>query len=245
MQVSQGNKLSTLRSVQNFITDNADKLGTIPQSGAVKKLDEAVGILTAHANEQNSSQRSKTDASATHQTTRQTLLRKHMAPIARTAKVELPNTRVTQPLRMPKTKPTTEQLAAAANGMAEAAAPYAAQFIAAGLPLDFIAQLKDATQAMLNSVATQKDKVGQAVAATSGLVRSLPTARRIVQQLDAFVRNALEEDTTLLDKWNQLKRVPQIGGRRATADPVTPANPVVASIEPTTPVATPNSGAAA
>jgi alkanesulfonate monooxygenase SsuD/methylene tetrahydromethanopterin reductase-like flavin-dependent oxidoreductase (luciferase family) len=64
-----------------------------------------------------------------------------MAPVARIARADLPNTPEFRPLRMPRGRITPEKLAAAGSGMAQAAARYTDTFVAAGLSPDFVAQL--------------------------------------------------------------------------------------------------------
>ena len=79
-----------------------------------------------------------------------------MAPIARIAKVRLPDTPELAALRMPRGRPTILGLAAHAEGMAAAAAPFTDVFVAAGLPADFIVQLHTAVDAMLEPVNVRK-----------------------------------------------------------------------------------------
>ena len=75
-----------------------------------------------------------------------------MAPIAKIAAAELPDTPELEPLRMPQDHPSIERLRAAALGMAKAAEPYAAVFIEAALPPDFIQRLIDAANTTVATV---------------------------------------------------------------------------------------------
>jgi hypothetical protein len=228
MQTSQGSVLESLQAVQTFLTDNADKLGAVVKTGARQKLDDAIVELTTHAEEQQGSHLAAQGNTQEKRSLQLVLRRDHMAPIARIARADLPPTPAVEPLKMPKGRPTAARLAALADGMANAATPFADTFISAGLPTDFIAQLRAATTAMVASVAERNQNRGKRGGATTGLKQKLGRARRIVHVLDAFIQTALKDDQALLSSWNIVKRV-----RRNTNRPATPATP------PVTPPVTP------
>jgi hypothetical protein len=148
-----------------------------------------------------------------------------MAPISRIARSDLPQTAVIQPLRMPQGKPTVEKLSMLATGMAQAAIPFSAVFIAAGLPTDFIARLEAAAAAMESSVDDREQSRGRRNGATKGLKSKLAAGRKIVHILDAFVNTALKDDLPLLAHWDAIKRV-QLVGRSASPKTGTQSNPL-------------------
>jgi hypothetical protein len=228
MQTTQGSVLESLHSVQTFLTENADKLGDVVKTGARQKLDDAIAELTTHAEEQQGSHLAAQGNTQEKRSFELVLRRDHMAPIARIARAELPPTPAVEPLKMPKGRPTVARLAALADGMANAATPFADTFISAGLPADFIAQLRAASTAMVASVAERNQNRGKRGGATTGLKQKLGRARRIVHVLDAFIQTALKDDQVLLSSWNIVKRV-----RRNTNRPTTPTTP------PVTPTVTP------
>jgi len=232
MQTTQGSVLESLQAVQTFLTDNADRLAGVVKTGARQKLDEAIAELTTHAEEQQGSHLAAQGNTQEKRNLQLVLRRDHMAPIARIARAELPPTPAVEPLKMPKGRPTVARLAALADGMANAAAPFADTFISAGLPTDFIAQLRAATTAMVAAVAERNQNRGKRGGATTGLKQKLGRARRIVHVLDAFVQTALKDDQVLLSSWNIVKRV-----RRNTNRPATPAAPP--ATPPTVPPSTP------
>jgi len=232
MQTTQGSVLESLQAVQTFLTDNADRLAGVVKTGARQKLDEAIAELTTHAEEQQGSHLAAQGNTQEKRNLQLVLRRDHMAPIARIARAELPPTPAVEPLKMPKGRPTVARLAALADGMANAAAPFADTFISAGLPTDFIAQLRAATTAMVAAVAERNQNRGKRGGATTGLKQKLGRARRIVHVLDAFIQTALKDDQVLLSSWNIVKRV-----RRNTNRPATPAAPP--GTPPTTPPVTP------
>ena len=232
MQTTQGSVLESLQAVQTFLTDNADRLAGVVKTGARQKLDEAIAELTTHAEEQQGSHLAAQGNTQEKRNLQLVLRRDHMAPIARIARAELPPTPAVEPLRMPKGRPTVARLAALADGMANAAAPFADTFISAGLPTDFIAQLRAATTALVAAVAERNQNRGKRGGATTGLKQKLGRARRIVHVLDAFIQTALKDDQVLLSSWNIVKRV-----RRNTNRPATPAAPP--ATPPTAPPSTP------
>jgi hypothetical protein len=128
---------------------------------------------------------------------------------------------------MPNARANVEQLVAAARGMATAAAPHAATFIAAGLPADFIAQLERVSDAMLTARRERAQSIGRASGATTSLRTKLAAARHIVHALDALVCTSVKDNPTLLANWNQVKRVQKVRSRPASV--TTPAEVVAVS----------------
>ena len=233
MQTRQGNTVRSLRAVEDFLDDIAAKFPDIATSGARKTLGGAIATLSAHATDQSGSTISAQSGTKKTRALRAVLRGNYMAPISRIARAELPNTQELLPLRAPRGNPTTEKLAVAARGMAQAAAPHADVFISAGLPPDFIARLNAASDAMLQSIDQRSKNQGRTSGATKGLSATLRVARQTVHILDSFVRVALADEPALLANWNRIKRV-QHSRVSTTAAPATPvAVPAVAqSITP-------------
>jgi hypothetical protein len=158
---------------------------------------------------------------------RRALVRDHLTPIARIARVALAETPALEALRLPRGRPTAERLAAAAHGMAEAATPYAEVFLAAGLAADFLGQLHGAADALLASLDHRARSRGRRTGATEGLRATLSAGRRLVHVLDAFVQTALVDNPALLAGWDATKRVQRLPGRRRTATTTVAAIPEV------------------
>ena len=218
MRTTQGSVLQSLRAVQAFIDANAAHLGDVPQSGARKKLDHAIEELSSHAAVQTGSFLQAKGSTQRQRALRKVLLRDHMAPIARIAAADLPDTPAVRPLRMPKGKPTAEKLSAAAYGMGEAAAKFSDTFTSAGLPSDFVIKLTGAADAMLAALGDRTQSRGQRKGATTGLKTKLSHGRKIVGVLDAFIKSALKDNAALLAEWNTVKRVQGIPTRPGSED---------------------------
>jgi hypothetical protein len=239
MRTSQGSGLQSLRAVQAFLDANAAVLGTIPTSGARKRLDDIVTALDAHADTQSGSSLAAKGATQKQYALRLTLLRDHMAPIAKIAAAELPDTPEMQPLRMPRGRPSAERLKALAYGMATAATPWADTFVNAGLPEDFIAQLTAAADAMLGTVGDRRQSRATRAAATKGLKTLLSKGRKVVHVLDAMVKRALAKDAPRLTAWNTAKRVQLVpGGGQTAPAPQPPAAPAGSAPAPASSPAT-------
>jgi hypothetical protein len=213
MRTVQGNVFQSLRAVAAFLDANASAFPNVVASGSRKRLDEIIAALSNHVATQSGSELASQGATRTHHALRRALVRDHMTPVARIARLERAALPVLTPFRIPNARPTAERLAAAAYGMAEAAAEYSTVFVAAGLPDDFIERLTAAADAMLASLDDRTQSRGARGGATQGLKTRLAEGRRIVAVLDALVTTALRDDPALLASWNVVKRVKHHGAR--------------------------------
>jgi hypothetical protein len=232
MQTKQGAVLESLRAVNTFLDEKADLLGDVVHTGVRRKLADALAELDTHATDQTAGSFVAQGATKRKYVLARRLRRRHMTPIARIARVELPHTPDLEPLKMPKGRPTPERLVAHADGMAKTAAPFAETFIAAGLPSDFIARLNAASGELRAAVTERTQNRGKQSGATTALKHQLSSARKLVHVLDAFVQTALEDDDALLASWNVVKRVRRIASQpKAPVAEVTPiAMPALAAV---------------
>ena len=217
METRQGTILRTLRNAQQFIADHAAALGAIVTSGARQDLDASIADLDGHARTQSGQATVARGKTREHHALRAQLLQEHMAPISRIARIKLAKVPNVQALRMPRGKPTSETLVAAAKGMADAAAPYAAIFTNAGLAADFREQLVTAADAVLLPVTDRAQHTAKVKGATSGLRTRVVTARQVLHVLDALVRIAVKDDRALLDAWTGVSTVPRLAVPSAAA----------------------------
>lgn len=223
MRTVQGSAFRALRAVQAFLDANATALAGVVSSGARKRLDDVIVALDGHAGLQSGSNLAARSATQTQRALREALLRDHMAPIAKIAASELPDSPELEPLRLPLGDPSPERLWALATGMAAAAAQHADVFTTAGLPPDFAAQLNTAADAMLASVDQREQSRATRIGATQGIKTLLSTGRKIVHALDALVKSVLKSDPPLLAAWLVAKRVKLVPGGQPASDPTPPA----------------------
>ena len=227
MKTTQGNVLFSLRNVQGFLHDHAERLAAVLDNVMTKRLNDAIVTLSGHATDQVQSLIDAKSTTQTQEALRTELIQFHMAPINRIAKLELGNTPELTPFLMPKGKPTIEKLKTYADGMSAAAVKYSATFIAAGLPADFITQLDDVAAAMVQAQSVRARKGAARQGATTSLQAMLTTARKIVHALDPLVRKVIGKDPGLLKNWKVAKRVPRTGSTATPGAPATPAAPAI------------------
>jgi hypothetical protein len=237
MQTVQGNMLQSLRNVEVFLEQNANRLDGVVQSDVRQRLTDAVAALQGHVSAQSDGTFGAKGATQKHQALRRALVRDHMLPIARIAAADLPDTPEVQPLKMPKGGPSVQRLAAAAYGMAETAARFSDVFTRATLPPDFGARLTAAADQMILSIGERTKSRLVRRRATEGLRTSLAAGRKIVGVLDALLRSKLQDDVNLLAAWESAKRVQQVGAGRPSAATTIPTVPVTPTA-PTAPTST-------
>lgn len=214
MQLTDAYRLTALRHARQFLADHADRLAPVTQTGAARRLDAVLADLSALVNEQAAATIQARVATQRLHALRRRLIEDHLAPITSIAHVDLAGTPELAPFRLPRRTTPVERLAGMAHGMAEAAAPHAAIFIAAGLPPDFIDRLGAAVDALVEA-RTDRDSCRNRVrGATAGISSRLAEGRRIIGVLHTFVRSAVRDDEELLVGWLSVRAVPDLPGRR-------------------------------
>ena len=207
MRTNEANQLEALRSVQAFLDEHQNRLPAIATSGMRRQLDDALARLAQHADDQTSSAAWSRNCTRRYHTARHRLLRSHIVPIALIARTTQPPLSTLEQFRIPHGKPTALQLAAAAHAMAEAAAPHADTFIAAGMPANFLEELERAIDAMMSELAARAQERARHRIATEALRTGIASARRMVQVLDAFVRSECELDAGMIGGWESVTHV--------------------------------------
>jgi hypothetical protein len=229
MKTTQDNTLFTYRRILDFLDQNASDVPDVANSGALKDFRNDVSTLSGHAATQALSTAAAKGATNKHSSLRTILMRDHMAPIARIASARIPATPELVALRMPRGTPKVEQLTAAATAMGQQAAPFADVFIAAGLPADFVAQLTTAANALNAPLSSRSMSRSTLTGATNGMKTTISNAHKNLKILDAFVRTALQNNTTLLASWNQIKHVVKVHVNSKPGTPTAPVTPTTAA----------------
>lgn len=166
------------------------------------------------------------------------ILERHMRPLVTIGRTQIePDSAVRLPaaIRMPKPGSRATRILAASNGMIEAAQPYEAQFIANGLPADFLARFIAARDELERALGGRAAHVGTQVGATKGLEVQLRRGRRAVARLDSIVRASFFRDEVTLARWRAAKRVQLLPGGVGVRDE--DVIPDVPSVEPAAQVA--------
>jgi hypothetical protein len=244
MRTTEARQLEALRSVQAFLDEYQHRFPAIAASGMRRRLDEELASLAQHADDQTASAGGSRACTLRYRALRRRLVGTHLVPIALIARVTKPSSlSELEQFQVPTGKPTARRLAAAAHAMADAAAPHAGTFIAAGMPRDFIQALLRASDAMTAELTARAQEWSRHRIATEALRSGITSARRVVSVLDAFVRSECEADPTMLAGWETVthvrrtarrtQRVPELP--QPSLDPVVTesgATPTARSIEP-------------
>jgi hypothetical protein len=225
MQTAQGNMLEALLSVQSFLDTNASALAGVVNSGTRTKLLAAIADLEVYGEQQAAAAGAAKNATKVLKALRQTLIGEHMNIVSRIGRTEPPGTPEMANLKMPRGNPSTTRLAAAAYEMADSAQSNVAVFVAAGLPADFAAQLKGATDAMLLARHQRNLSVALRSGATTGLKTKLSASRKLVLVLDSMIRKAIKGDTALIENWRVAQRV-RLVPFTPTLTPTAPSTPI-------------------
>ena len=236
MNTNQAHVLASIRNADGFLDQHADLFATKIRPAFRTRLTTALTALSATITQQQSLTRKVTGSAKDRAALRTVLLHEHMAPIARVARLELPNTPSIAQFNMPKGRLSTEKLAAAASGMAQAALPFHDLFVADVLPDDFITQLTEARDAMIASSTQRAAHASSRKGATTGLRAQLKEARAIIHTMDAVVRPVIKGDAALMAAWKSISRVQK--SRTTAAVVTTPAAvPVLVPVTTAAPLA--------
>ena len=238
MQTVQGNMLQSLHSVKDFIDQHTDTLQGAISPGTRTALLQAIADLDEFSNMQTVGRGAAKGSAKRLRELRRTLLRDHMAPITRIAKVTLPHTPELAALKMPRGAPSDSKLASDAYEMANAAAGNTQPFLDLGLPATFVADLKAAADALAAERNVRANSRVTRVTATKGLTDRLSAGRKIVHVMDALVAKELKFEPALLAGWRQARRVSRVTGLPAHSGSPVPT-PAPAPTPTPTPAPTP------
>src|SRR5690348_2969193 len=135
MRSRQDAILAALRRAQRFLTENLTQLtSVVDMTVALKRLDDVITSLSAHALEQDVNNRSAKGETEKQRQLRLTLRKEQMQPIAEIARQDLSTVSEFKELQMPPRSAKGERFIASASAMAKAAAKYKTALLERGLP---------------------------------------------------------------------------------------------------------------
>lgn len=214
MQLTDAYRLTTLRHAHQFLVDHADQLPGVAETGACRRLDAVVADLCTIVAEQATATLQARGATQRLHVLWRRLFEDHLAPITSIARAELAGTPELASFRLPPRSTPVERLAGVAHGMAQAAAPHARVFVAAGLPHDFLDRLRAAADALVEARQERDMFRAQLRGKTIGIRLRLAEGRRIINVLDTFVRSLTRDHPGLHAAWLAVRAVPGLPGRR-------------------------------
>src|SRR4051812_3689882 len=206
MLSKQETTLTTLHSVQEFMTSNASALGAISQSDSRHALDELAATLREHAVSQAGARSGRSTAIARLTVFRSALLVKYLRPISAIAEAQLSQSPDFTELKLPKRIPTTQQLLNTAGAMEKAAVRHAETFVKAGMTPTFLADLAAAANDLEHAFTAKASAFDSQQGATTGLRAVTKQARKIIKQLDALIEPVLVGNPALLAQWKSAKK---------------------------------------
>lgn len=233
MERRQNVRFEMYRRLEQFFDTYRSRF---PEASAASKLFAALSILVDALNEDAAARVSTQRAGRDQKIAAREALLTQLDAIARMAKViarTTPGFAERFVLPRPKTNPVA---LATAHAFVKDAEPVAAQFIAHGLPADFIATLKAALETFERaSEVRDAGKIARA-SARAGVRAKVAEGQLIVQQLDVIIRYHFAADRALLGAWErarQLDGLPQPPA--AKAETGSPSAPSPADTATTTP----------
>jgi hypothetical protein len=230
MLAKQKQLIESYQRVQAFLQANPAP-APVSYGGPKEELDDVVAQLSGHSTEQVVGTR----LSAAERSRQQSLCNKlrdhHLRPIvaiARATMADLPG--IEKALRLPPKLLSVTKLVAEANAIKESVAQYEPAFVKNGRPVDFLAQLSAAIDAVSQCTMGRAQLVGRQVGAKAGIAQEARRGRHAVEMLDSIVRVAFEGNDVVMRTWEVAKRVkalPGGGGASVVAPVVPPAAPAI------------------
>src|ERR1041385_6811193 len=217
MNPRQGRTLLALYAVDVFLDSNEDRLPKTCATGMRTRFKRALAELELHIQVQAGATLSAIGLTRAKDAKREALIRDHMAPIARIARLEVTNHPALAALKMPRGAPGTAKLLAHANGMAATAADHRQVFVDAGLRASFVEDLLSAVDDVFSTLTERSERRGAQSGATRGLAASLKACTAYKAVLASFVETEARRDTSLLTNWRAVQRIPRGSRRRHAA----------------------------
>src|SRR5215831_14364918 len=185
MNRRQGRILLSLYAVDVFLDAHTDRLPRTTSAGARETFRRKLADVELHVHTQEGAPLMAAGLTNAKDTKRAALLRDHLAPIVRIARLESAKHPDLAAIKMPRGGPGMGKLLAHAAGMADVARDYAPVFVAAGLRPTFIEDLNAAIEGILATLTERTAKRGARRGATTGLNAALLACNKYKGVLDA------------------------------------------------------------
>ena len=213
--------LAACRQTQQFLDAEAAALGTIPTSGARKRLDDVTVVLEQMGERQGTHRTLAKGALGSELLLARTLRRQHVRPVVRIVRAELPGVTALSAVALPPGGLNSTALATRARDLAAAVEPFAAVFVESGLPADFLDRMRAAADRLVQAVNGKGSHRTTRQGATDSLTKAFRRARKVVRVLDALVRAQLDEQDPLITEWNRASREVRgsVPGSRGSSSP--------------------------
>jgi hypothetical protein len=222
MKPRQGRTLLSLYAVDVFLDANEHRLPKTCATGMRIRFKRALAEVELHVQVQAGAPLMAMGLTSAKDAKREALIRDHMAPIARIAKLEAGAFPALAPIKMPRGAPGTAKLLAHAAGMASMASDYRDVFIASGMRPSFIEDLQSAIDDIVSTISARSERRGARAGATRGLVVALKNCAAYKAVLASFIETEARDDLPFLANWRAVQRIGRGSRRRRTLVAPTP-----------------------
>lgn len=225
MDKKQRSALRRFRRVHEFLTANQVN-GTQMK---LQVLSEVIREMSGAGETKDASDRVVRGETARQRALRETLRNEHMVLISRIARRVFGVPGMDVKFKLPPQVKDNQVLLDAARGMAQAAEAHTEVFVKQeGLPEDFVAQLRAATEALASALDVRVQNQRRRKTSRGTLDELVKRGIATVDVLDAIVKPRLAGTPDLLGTWNSVKRPIEPGGSVAPdSAEQTPTPPVV------------------
>ncbi len=207
MNPRQARSLLSLYAVDVFLDTHAERLPKTCATGMRIRFKRALAELELHVQVQSGAPLMAMGLTRSKDAKREALLRDHIAPIVRVARLESASHPDLAPLKMPRGEPGTQKLAALASAIAVVAADHRDVFIAAGLRETFVEDCNAVIEDLLATLTARSERRGARTGATRGVDASLRACHRCKAALGAFIETEARDDLPLLANWRTVQRI--------------------------------------
>ena len=219
MDDNERRRYETFMRVREFIAARAEEFRPTTLAGELfVTLNAVITELGIHTSSQ-ASQRGAARESSTGKAAARDELRRDMEAISRTARaMALSTPGLEDRFRAPRNL-SDQALLALARAFAADAVPLKQQFIARGLPDDFLEDLAADIAAFEQTINRKIQRRGAQVAATAAIDGAIERGVNVVRELDAIMRNKYAEDGATLAAWLSASRTERRARRQPAPAP--------------------------
>jgi hypothetical protein len=217
--------LDAFKRVQTFLAALPSTVADVTLTPLREEFAAIVNRLTSQGVVQESAEILRRNGTRNKKVPTRALRQRHMKRVADLATIHLigiPSTK----LQLPSPLATSAAMVRAACAMADTIEPYAEVLVKrAGLPADFVAQLRTAAQKVEETISGRSTNKGRKVNATRGVRLQLARGREVVKAIDTILTPELEQEPNQLREWRVTKRVALLGGPRTASSVVEDSPP--------------------
>ncbi len=207
MERSSQRAVQLFRRTRDFLSRTAPKAAYGEIATPVEELGATADRLVAAAVELDTRSRAARSGTLLIKQQSRALKLEFMRPVARIAKIQFENDAALRTaLGMPRNVRQPEALVAAANAMANTAESHKATFVAAGLPDDFVVQLRKAANEILQLIDQRAQDVARRSAAAATVQGEVVRGKGYMGLLDSLVALRFEGDPSASTEWRSLMR---------------------------------------